>query len=109
MKKTALPQYIKSCLWSYDIHEMDIMKAKELIIQQALNHGNWEAIKWILRMYNEEEINNVLQHPRRGVWFEDVLNFWEQMLNIRIDPKLRKRAIMDINPDPDYKLLTSKT
>lgn len=84
------------------------MADKPLIIPQVLNHGNWKAIKWLRKVYGDRAIKTVVKNPRRGIWFDDVLNFWEQMFNIKIDPELRKRAIMDINPDYHYTLPKNK-
>ena len=103
----SLPRCIKSCLWSYDTNKLDVKRHKNTIIPQVLNYGNWQGIKWLRSIYKNEEIKQILQNPRRGIWFADVLNFWEQMFNIKIDPKVRKRAIMDVNPDFNYKLPNS--
>jgi len=100
--KNTLPQYVKSCLWSYDTDHLKIQLHKNVVIPQVLNYGRWEAVKWLRKIYGDEEIKQIVKHPRRGIWFADVINFWEQIFNIKIDPEERKRAILDINPDYNY-------
>ncbi len=104
-----IPTFLQSSLWSYPIDELDSERDAEYIITQVLNYSDWEGVKWLNKTYGVEKIKAFIQHPLRGLWFDRTLNFWEQMLNIRIDPELRKRAIMDINPDLNYKLPVSKT
>jgi len=97
--KQSIPEFVAPCLWSYDIKELDIQEDKELIITQILNYGDEERIKWLYSVYNDDDIKQVVSSPRRGLWFEKVLNFWEKMLDIKIPPKIRKKAIFNINPD----------
>ena len=101
-----IPKFLQSSLWSYSINSLDTKSDAEYIITQILNYGDWKGVKWLNKIYGTEKIKTFVEHPLRGVWFERVLNFWEQMLNIRIDPELRKRAIMDVNPDMNYALPT---
>jgi len=96
MKK--IPKSFQTALWSYDINKLDAEKDKEDIIEQVLNHGKWEDLKLLFKMYPEEEIKQVIKNPSRGVWFEKVLNFWEIIFNLRIDKEVRQKAIFNIFP-----------
>jgi hypothetical protein len=102
-----LPQSIKSCLWSYDTDRLDILLNKDIIIPQVLNYGSWDAVQWLRKVYGDKEIKSKVQNPRRGIWSADVLNFWEQMFKIKIDPEVRRRAILNVNPDFNYQLPVS--
>jgi len=96
MKK--LPKTFQRILWSYDISKMDIIKDKREIITQILNYGAWNDIKLLNKYYSEEDIKEVVLNPRRGVWFEKVLNFWTKVLNIEIDKEVYQKAIFRIAP-----------
>ena len=85
-------------LWSYDIEKMDTEKDKEEIITQMLNHGNSDDLRQLFEIYSDEEIKEIVKNPRRGVWFEKVLNFWTTIFNIRLKKNVRERAIFNINP-----------
>lgn len=98
MKKQKIPRFIAPCLWSYDIKKLSLEEDKELIITQVLNYGDEKRIEWLYSVYTEDDIKEVVSNPRRGLWFEKVLNFWEKMLDIRIPKKIRKKAIFNINP-----------
>jgi len=102
--KKKLPKFLQPMLWSYKLESLDKDKDKEYIITQVLNYGDWRSVKWVKKAYSDQTIKNIVLHPRRGQWFERVLNFWTQMFNIKIDPKEYKKAILDINPDYDYEL-----
>lgn len=96
MKK--IPGFLQSVLWSYDLKELDLKEDKGMIITQVLNYGDWKDLKWLYSVYTEKDIKEVLRHPRRGLWFERVLNFWEIMLKISIPKKIREKAIFRLQP-----------
>ena len=96
MKK--VPKKLQSVLWSYDISTIDVENSKELIIQQVLNYGDWNDLKWLYKTYPEKKIKEVVKNPRRGIWFENVLNFWCLMFEIKLTPSVWNRAIFDLNP-----------
>ncbi len=77
-----IPEYIKPYLWSYDAAEIDIERHRELIITQILNLGSKKSIDWLLETYTRQEIEEVVSHPRRGVWNKKSYNFWTILLGI---------------------------
>lgn len=86
-------EQFRPAFWSYDLGEIDIRRDKEIIITQLLNYGDWAAVRWLYRTYGEAEIKKVVSTLRRGVWFERTLNFWVQMLGVKIEPALYQRAV----------------
>ncbi|MFQ5681109.1 MAG: hypothetical protein ACE5GG_03550 [Candidatus Omnitrophota bacterium] len=96
MKK--IPRRLQAALWSYDIEKMDTEGARKLVIRQVLNYGDWNDLKWLWRTYSKKDIREVVEHPGRGIWFEDVLNFWCLMLRIKLPRAVRKRAIFSLDP-----------
>lgn len=98
ISKTKIPPLISHCLWSYDISSIDIKRDSELIITQVLNYGDWEGVVWLWRTYSKKAIREVVLHPRRGLWFAQVLNFWELMLNIKLPRLVKDRAIFRLDP-----------
>ncbi|MEA1963870.1 MAG: hypothetical protein U9O41_01905 [Candidatus Aerophobetes bacterium] len=91
---SKIPPYIARCLWSFDLNNFDLEKHKELIITQVLNYGDWQGVKWLYKTYSEEEVKEVVKHPRRGLWFKKVLNFWQIMLKIKIPQEEFQKAII---------------
>jgi len=96
--KTKIPPRMKWLFWSYDIKSLDPKKDKDYIITQTLNYGTWEDLRWLFRTYSEKEIKEVVKHPRRGVWFEKVLNLWSILFNIHFKKDVWQKAIFNINP-----------
>lgn len=97
-EQNKLPKFLKSVLWSYELNKMDLKEDKEVIITQVLNYGDWKDLKWLYSVYTEGDIKEIVSHPRRGLWFEKVLNFWELMLGIHIPKEVRRAAIFHIEP-----------
>jgi len=98
-KIKKVPKQFQRALWSYDIKKMNLEEDKKEIITQVLNHGTWEDLKLVYKLYPEKDIKKVVKSPRRGVWFEKVLNFWTIMFKIKLSKKTWDRAIMNICPD----------
>jgi hypothetical protein len=97
--RKRIPGFLRSVLCSYDLRKMDLDKDKEIIITRILNYGDWNDLKWLYSIYTEDDIKEVVTHPFRGSWFNKTLNFWEKMLNLNLPNKIRKKALLDINPN----------
>jgi len=95
-KKFKILQKLQGVLWSYDVRDLDLKKDREYIITQVLNYGTWEDLKLLYKLYSEKEIKEVVKNPRRGVWFEKVLNFWVLMFNIRLKKEVWEKAIFSL-------------
>ena len=100
MRRAArgIPPHSARCLWSYDPSAIDPRSDKELIITQVLNYGDWKGLQWLCRIYSQRDIRQVVAHPWRGLWLEQVLNFWCLMLKIRLPRRVKERAIFRIDP-----------
>ena len=92
-----LPSFLQQCLWSYDVSKMDKDEDYRLIIGQALNWGDKEQVKWVQDNYSPELIEEVLRHPRRGMWFREKLRRWLREFDMMIDPLEFEAAIIDLN------------
>jgi len=97
-KIKKVPRQFQRVLWSYDISKMDLEEDKKEIITQVLNYGDWEDLKLLYKLYPEKEIKKVVKNPRRGVWFEKVLNFWLTIFNIKLKKENYQKAIFNLNP-----------
>lgn len=100
MKDNKLPEFLKSVLWSYDFSKMDKDKNRNLIISQGLNYGDDEVVAWIKQNYTENQIKEVVTHPRRGIWWRERLRKWLGYFNIMLDPLDFEVAIRDLNLRP---------
>ena len=96
-----LPPDVRVCLWSYDTDQINLKRDKQDIIVQVLNYGRWEAIKWLFKIYSEEEIKEIVSTPSRGRWFKQALNFWLTQFDLTIPPDVYRRATAILYPDPE--------
>jgi len=92
-KIKKVPKQFQRVLWSYDINKMNLKEDKKEIITQVLNYGTWEDLKLLYKLYPEKEIKKVIKNPRRGVWFEKVLNFWTTIFNIKLEKEVWQKAV----------------
>lgn len=94
-----IPRGVARCLWSYEPTSIDLRRDRELIVTQVLNHGDWREVRWLFKTYPEEEIRTVVAHPRRGLWFKRVLNFWCLILKVKLPPRVLERAFFRLGPE----------
>lgn len=94
----ALPGYLKSSLWSYDLARMDKDEDYRLIIMQILNHGDRRQKKWLEENYRDEKVKEVVTHPARGMWEREVLRYWLGKFDVMIDPLSFDTAIRNLDP-----------
>jgi hypothetical protein len=87
-------------LWSYNLDGLEPHNPnnKREIITQVLNEGSLEAVKWLFKTYDINEIKNVVRNPRRGVWFKKSLDYWKKILNIKIKKDIYEKALFSLEP-----------
>ncbi len=101
----ALPRFLQSCLWSYDLSRMDKDRSKELIITQVINYGNERQLLWMKENYSLPQIEVVVTHPLRGMWWREKLRYWLGVFGKIIDPLRFEVAIIYL-VNPKIKLMT---
>ncbi|KKR63681.1 hypothetical protein A2210_00480 [Candidatus Woesebacteria bacterium RIFOXYA1_FULL_40_18] len=95
----ALPKFLQPYLPSYDVTKLDkdAPSVSREIITQVLNLGDDRAVRWVFDNYTLDKIRNAVKNPQRGVWNEESLNYWSQVLKIE---KIENydQAILNMNP-----------
>ena len=95
----SVPSFLQPYLASFDLSKLnknDPSVSNE-IITKTLNLGDEKAILWLFDNYTLLEIRNVVKNPKRGVWNEESLNYWKNILKID-DIFGYDSAILNINP-----------
>lgn len=96
MKPKKISESLRASLWFADPDTLDWQSQKDMIITAVLNRGTWEAVRWIYHYYGEEEIREVLRHPKRGLWFPQALKFWLTFFNLPLDTRSFQKALFKI-------------
>lgn len=94
----GLPRFLQPYLPSYNVTKLDknAPGVSGEIITQVLNLGNDRAVAWIFDNYTLKEIRNTVGNPQRGVWNEESLNYWLEVLKIEKVGDYDK-AVLNIN------------
>ena len=95
-----LPKFLQSVLWSYDLSKMSSNnpKDRDLIITQVLNHGDMKQLNWLTKTYSRKEIEDVVKKPQRGMWFGRILDYWLNILQVKLPKETYQKAILNVNP-----------
>lgn len=96
----ALPSFLQPSLASYDLSKMDKVRDKEIIITDVLNKGDGRDLEWLCKTYTLEEIKAVVASPQRGMWFREILTYWQRILDVKIPRFKRELAYFNLNPNP---------
>jgi len=81
----SLPKFLQVYVPSYDLSNLDKTEhgvSRELITQ-VLNLGDEKAVSWVFHNFTPSEIKSVVKNPQKGVWNEESLNYWKQILKIK--------------------------
>jgi len=94
-----IPKFLQSCLPSYNVDFLDKndpLVAYE-IITQVLNLGDDKAVSWVFENFTLDKIRDSVKKPQKGVWNEESLNYWKQILKLGkiVDSD---KSILNINP-----------
>lgn len=94
----AVPDFLQTYLWSYDLSQLDPEKNYQLIITQILNCGDQKSIDWLKTNYSPKLVEKVIRRPQRGVWFREKLRHCLSTFNLLIDPLEFEAAIRELKP-----------
>ena len=94
-----VPSFLQPYLASYDLTKIDGKDPSVAleIITSVLNLGDTKAVSWLFDNYTLEAIRTIVKNPKRGVWNEESLNYWKEILKIDQIPSYSS-AILNINP-----------
>ncbi|KKP87969.1 MAG: hypothetical protein UR92_C0017G0019, partial [Candidatus Nomurabacteria bacterium GW2011_GWA2_35_80] len=76
--KIEIPEFVKACLWSYDIDTIDlsVLDHRTRVIQNVLNRGTSDAISWLRKIFSEKEIIEVIEKSISTDWNKKSLALW---------------------------------
>ena len=83
--KIEMPEFVKACLWSYDIDTIDlsVLDHRTRVIQNVLNRGTSDAISWLRKIFSEKEIIEVIEKSISTDWNKKSLALWSLIFNVR--------------------------
>ena len=69
-----IPKHFRSLFWDTNLEEFDPTAYPVYTIGRVLEHGDEEAVAWLLRIFTKEEIREVLRNDQHLSPFS--ANFW---------------------------------
>ena len=79
----AIPAHLVPFFQEYDVDTLNLKRDANLIIQRALEFGDWDDIRWLLEVYRLRRLRMFLrQHGER--WLNPVsFNYWRKLFRLR--------------------------
>lgn len=77
MNQNALPSSFARYFWGDDITRLDSLKHKRYILTTLLEHGDTEAIRWLVTTYGKGPVKEILPTLRLSTKSS---NFWHHHL-----------------------------
>lgn len=94
----TIPKFLQPILASYRLNALDKDKDREIVITEVLNKGDGKALKWLGKIYSQEEIKKTIASPRRGMWARSVLLYWLKIFDIDyLSNEKVERALINLN------------
>ena len=78
-----LPAYLHRFFWEHKPEDLSDVKHSFYIAERLLEHGDDEAINWLLRRYGRKHIIEVVLKSRRIS--RKTANFWSNIYSLRKD------------------------
>ena len=82
-----IPEFLKGCLWSYDIDKLNIDSDFTRIATNILVYGDLKAVRWLLENFSREKIISTLVNPLKGEWDPRSLSFWAGYFQVEPNKK----------------------
>jgi hypothetical protein len=92
MKDGQIPDFVKPCLWSFDLNALNLEDDKQSIIFSVLNNGSEKACRWIISTYHRDTIKKIIEASIASSWDKKSLKLWS--IVFETNPKRSTRAFI---------------
>lgn len=75
-----LPKQFEKYFWDVDFKKLDEKKRKQYVIARILEYGDLEAVRWLLKKYQNRTIEKTLMTSRS--FSERTANFWANYFSL---------------------------
>lgn len=99
-KSRRLPRRLHQFFWEVNPRQIDLRQHAEYVIARLLEHGDLEAIRWLLANYTEPEIASVVKQSRQ--LSRKTANFWRLRLGIPESEVYALNRAYLLSPEPFY-------
>jgi hypothetical protein len=77
-----LPRRLRPLFWDYDFARLSWKADTDLIIARVLAVGDWESVRWLLRVLSRPALREWLERRRGAGLSARQLRFWQVILGL---------------------------
>lgn len=77
-----LPECVLRCFWDYDLDGLSWKDHRSMIVRRVAESGGWDALRWLLRRAQAEELRSLIIKRRGRGMTPRRLRFWGLLLDL---------------------------
>lgn len=83
MNLNDIPSDLRPHFQEYDPETLDFESDANLIIQRTLEHGTWDAVRWLFVVYGGPRIRTFVRERGERLLSRVTFNYWRKLFEIR--------------------------
>jgi hypothetical protein len=80
---TRVPEALRPHFQEYDLEALKLKRDANLIIQRTLEHGSWDEIRWMFRVYGKRRVQTFLRERGERMLSRVTFNYWRKLLQVQ--------------------------
>lgn len=74
------PKHLQGVLWSHNVLDLDIETDKHYIVNQLLQYGTLDELRWLFKTYTKKTVQQVFIHQPAKIFSPASFHFVKQYL-----------------------------
>lgn len=96
--QATLPLFLCQYFWDVDPTKIDLIKHETYVVERIMTWGNEEAFRWLLTMFGERAVRDVLQTSRTvdkktATFFAYLYDFPQEEVRCLQKPSLQRQNV----------------
>jgi Family of unknown function (DUF6922) len=58
----VIPEGLARLFWDVEPSSVDLVAHRDYVMERVMSRGDWEAMRWLCRVYSTDELTDFLTH-----------------------------------------------
>jgi hypothetical protein len=82
--REELPEAVTRLLWDVDPASLDLTRDCDLVFERVMSRGTWEAMRWLRRRYQRDDLAAFLRRAGRRLLSPRDLAYWALVCDVEL-------------------------